>query len=82
MNLKSYNEKKKSQKVSLLVFFGSFTFRLSDENINGPVDAESGATSDLFPTGFICGASGWTLNDLQNLISIILIRYCLLCCTR
>lgn len=50
----------------LLVFFTSFAFRLSDENMNGPVDAMSDAARDFFPTGFRCEASGWTLNDLQQ----------------
>ena len=47
-------------------FFDCLTFPLSDENINGPADSGPEAAADVFPTGFMCGASGLTLNDLKQ----------------
>ena len=48
----------------LLAAFVCFTFRLRDENINGPEEPASELVRDFFPTGFKWVAKGWTLKDL------------------
>ena len=48
----------------LLAVFVCFTFRLRDENINGPEEPASELVRDFFPTGFKWVAKGWTLKDL------------------